>query len=48
MDNGPEFISSALAEWAEQNQIALEFIKPGTPTQNSLIKGSIAPIVKRS
>lgn len=38
MDNGPEFISLALAEWAEQNQIALEFIKPGTPTQNSFIE----------
>lgn len=38
MDNGPEFISLALAEWAEQNQIALEFIKPGTPTQNLFIE----------
>ncbi|GAA4651003.1 IS3-like element ISLpn8 family transposase [Kistimonas scapharcae] len=38
MDNGPEFISTALAEWAEQHQIQLEFIKPGTPTQNSYVE----------
>ena len=38
MDNGPEFISSTLAEWAEQHQIQLEFINPGRPTQNSYIE----------
>ena len=38
MDNGPEFISAALAEWAEEHDIKLEFIKPGTPTQNSYIE----------
>ena len=30
MDNGPEFISFALAVWAEEHGITLEFIKPGT------------------
>lgn len=38
MDNGPEFISSTLADWAEQHQIQLEFINPGTPTQNSYVE----------
>ena len=38
MDNGPEFISAALAEWAEEHTIELEFIKPGTPTQNSYVE----------
>ena len=32
MDNGPEFISIALADWAEKHGIALEFIKPRTLT----------------
>jgi len=38
MDNGPEFISAALAEWAEDHNIDLEFIKLGKPTQNSYVK----------
>ncbi len=37
-DNGPEFISLALAEWAKKHHVHLEFIKPGTPTQNAYIE----------
>ena len=35
MDNSPELISATLAEWAEDHNIKLEFIKPGKPMQNS-------------
>lgn len=38
VDNGPEFISIALAEWAEDNHVTLNFIEPGTPTQNAFIE----------
>ena len=38
MDNGPEFISAVLAEWAEEHNILLEFIEPGSPTQNSYVE----------
>ena len=38
MDNGPEFISATLAEWADEHGVRLEFIKPGKPTQNSYVE----------
>lgn len=38
MDNGPEFISTTLAEWADDNRVNFKFIKPGKPTQNSYIE----------
>jgi len=37
-DNGPEFTAVAVAEWAEQNGVELEFIKPGKPMQNGFIE----------
>lgn len=37
-DNGPEFVSIAVADWAEQNGVTLEFIKPGKPMQNGYIE----------
>lgn len=38
MDNGPEFISAVLSDWAERHSIKLDFIEPGTPTQNSFVE----------
>ncbi len=38
MDNGPEFISAALADWADDNDVDLEFIERGKPTQNSYVE----------
>ena len=37
-DNGPEYISGQLAEWADRNGITLEFIQPGSPQQNAYIE----------
>lgn len=38
VDNGSEFTSAALDEWAHQNHIKLHFIEPGKPTQNGVIE----------
>jgi len=35
MDNGPEFTSRALIEWAVRRNIALAWIDPGKPIQNA-------------
>jgi putative transposase len=37
-DNGPEFASAALDEWAYRNDVTLNFIDPGKPTQNAFIE----------
>tara|TARA_R110000751_G_scaffold297742_1_gene407405 strand:- start:1335 stop:2135 length:801 start_codon:yes stop_codon:yes gene_type:complete len=37
-DNGPEYISAALAAWAEKQSITLVFIQPGNPQQNAYIE----------
>ncbi|KJE75346.1 integrase core domain-containing protein [Ferrimicrobium acidiphilum] len=34
MDNGPEFISHALSNWAKEMSVTLYFIDPGSPWQN--------------
>ncbi len=35
VDNGPEYISHVLLEWAEKHGIALTHIQPGQPQQNA-------------
>lgn len=37
-DNGPEFTSVALDQWAFRNQIKLSFIQPGKPVQNCFVE----------
>lgn len=37
-DNGPEYISNLLAEWAERRGITLLFTQPGNPQQNAYIE----------
>ena len=37
-DNGPEYISGTLKNWAEQHAIRLDYIQPGNPQQNAYIE----------
>jgi putative transposase len=37
-DNGPEFTSRAMLEWAATKSIDLQFIQPGKPTQNAHVE----------
>lgn len=37
-DNGPEYLSSAITEWASQWGIKLEYIQPGEPQQNAYVE----------
>jgi len=38
MDNGPEYISHKLKEWAEKLGIALVYIEPGNSQQNAYVE----------
>lgn len=37
-DNGPEYISRTLLDWAERHGIRLEHIQPGKPQQNAYVE----------
>lgn len=38
VDNGPEFISTALDAWAYRNGVPHEFSRPGKPTDNAFVE----------
>ncbi|WP_090525768.1 IS3 family transposase, partial [Paracoccus isoporae] len=38
VDNGPEYVSSKLMNWAERQGIALTYIQPGKPQQNAYVE----------
>ncbi len=38
VDNGPEFISQVMDQWAFANGVRLHFIEPGKPVQNAFIE----------
>jgi len=37
-DNGPEYLSTVITEWANAREIKLEYIQPGQPQQNAYIE----------
>jgi putative transposase len=38
IDNGPEFVSNALDQWAHAHNVRLHFIRPGRPVENAFIE----------
>ena len=38
IDNGPEYVSGKLMEWAEKQGVLLAYIQPGKPQQNAYIE----------
>jgi len=47
MDNGPEFIAIATADWSEEHNVELEFIQPGRPMQNGFIERCTGQFLSR-
>ena len=41
IDNGPEFTSRALDEWAYRKGVKLHFIRPGKPVENAFAESFI-------
>jgi putative transposase len=37
-DNGPEYVSAAIIEWANKKGIRMEYIQPGKPQQNAYVE----------
>ena len=37
-DNGPEYLSAAIVEWASASGIRLDYIQPGKPQQNAHVE----------
>ena len=37
-DNGPEYLSDAITQWASAHGIALNYIQPGKPQQNAYVE----------
>jgi putative transposase len=46
VDNGPEFTSKALDQWAYENDVRLDFIRPGKPVENAFIESFNASLRK--
>jgi putative transposase len=44
MDNGPEFQSKALDDWAYRHGVKLQFTRPGKPTDNAYIESFIGKL----
>ena len=38
VDNGPEFVAEALAQWASKRNIEIKFIEKGKPNQNGYVE----------
>ena len=48
MDNGPEFISHALQEWATEDGTIQAFIPPGQPWHNGFVESFHKPDERRA